>query len=185
MFTAAHKSDKAPADISCIAKPIVGFYGSINGRNTVDTELIEKLADYFPDMSFVLIGKAESGCESLMTRHNIWLLGQKPYEQIPYYGKYFDVAIMPWRQNHWVDNCNPIKLKEYLAMGKPIVTTPFSQLQKYQNVVYEAKDLGEFIESIKRAFAEDSAERITARRKMVLHDSWDSKAQLVLEEFLI
>jgi len=184
MFATAEESEEVPSDISCIAKPIVGFYGSINGRNTVDIELIEKAAYFLPEMSFVLIGKVESGCASLMSRNNIWLLGQKPYEQIPHYGKYFDVAIMPWRQNCWVENCNPIKLKEYLALGKPIVTTPFGQLQKYRNVVYEAKTLGEFVESIKRAFVEDSAERITARKKMVLNDSWDSKAQLVLEALL-
>ena len=184
MFATAEKCSRVPADISDIPRPIVGFFGSINGNNSIDIGLIEKLTAFLPDMSFVLIGSVESDCASLPRRRNVWMLGQKPYEQIPHYGKYFDVAIMPWRQNRWVENCNPIKLKEYLALGKPIVTTPFSQLQKYRNVVYEAKTLGEFVESIKRAFAEDSAERITARRKMVLHDSWDSKAQLVLEELL-
>ena len=184
MFATAEEFNRVPSDISCIAKPIVGFYGSINSRNTIDTELIEKAAAFLPDMSFVLIGKVESDCASFRSRDNIWMLGQKPYEQIPHYGKYFDVAIMPWRQNRWVENCNPIKLKEYLALGKPIVSTPFGQLHEYRNVVYEAKSPREFAESIKKALAEDNAERIIARRKIVLQDSWDKKAQLVLKELL-
>ena len=89
---------------------------------------------------------------------------------------------MPWKQNRWIEACNPIKLKEYLALGKPIVSTPFVELQKYRDVVYEAKTPREFAECIKQALAEDNAERITGRRKTVLNASWESKAQLVLEK---
>ena len=74
--------------------------------------------------------------------------------------------------------------KEYLALGKPVVSTGFGQVQEYRDVIYEAQSPMEFAAAIKRALAEDNAERIAARRKMVLHDSWESKAQLVLEEFL-
>ena len=184
MFATAEKLDTAPEDISYIAKPIVGFYGSINGRNSVDTELIKKAAALLPDMSFVLIGRVESDGANLRYGKNVWMLGQKPYEQIPHYGRFFDVAIMPWRQNKWIEYCNPVKLKEYLALGKPIVSTGFGQVQEYRDVIYEAANPVEFAAAIKRALAEDNAERIAARRKMVLHDSWESKAQLVLEEFL-
>lgn len=184
MFATAEKCSRVPADISDIPRPIVGFFGSINGNNSMDIELIEKLTAFLPDMSFVLIGRAESDCASLLRWKNVWMLGQKPYEQIPHYGKFFDVAIMPWRQNKWIENCNPIKLKEYLALGKPIVSTPFGQLREYRDVMYEAKTPREFAECIKKALAEDSAERIAARRKIILHDTWESKAQLVMEELL-
>lgn len=184
MFVMAEQLNRVPTDMSAIPKPIIGFFGSINGNNSIDTELIEKVAAFLPDMSFVLIGRAESDCTGLMARDNIWMLGQKPYERIPHYGKFFDVAIMPWRQNRWIENCNPIKLKEYLALGKPIVSTAFGQLQEYRNLIYEAKTPREFAECIKKALAEDSAERIAARRKIILHDTWESKAQLVMEELL-
>jgi glycosyltransferase involved in cell wall biosynthesis len=110
------------------------------------------------------------------------MLGQKPYEQIPHYGKCFDVAIMPWRQNRWIEACNPIKLKEYLALGKPIVSTPFSELQKYREVVYEACTPKEFSDKIRQAIKENCPERIAARKDKVRNETWDSKAKLVLEE---
>ena len=75
-------------------------------------------------------------------------------------------------------------LKEYLALGKPVVSTPFGQGQEYRDVIYEAQGPAEFAAAIKKALAEDNAERISARRNMILHDTWESKAQLVLKELL-
>jgi len=89
---------------------------------------------------------------------------------------------MPWRQNRWIEACNPIKLKEYLALGKPVVSTPFAELEQYLDVVYQARTPEQFVESIKQALDEDSSERIAQRREKVQNASWDSKAQLVLDE---
>lgn len=108
------------------------------------------------------------------------MLGQRPYEQIPFYGKCFDVAIMPWKQNRWIQGCNPIKLKEYLALGRPVVSTPFPELLKYREVVYTAKSPAEFAACIERALTDDNADRIVARRKKVQNSSWDNKAEIVL-----
>ncbi len=110
------------------------------------------------------------------------MLGQKPYEQIPHYGKCFDVAIMPWQQNRWIEVCNPIKLKEYLALGKPVVSSPFSELKNYLDVVYEAKTVVEFAEAIEKAISENNDERIAARQKKIAQFTWDSKARIVLDE---
>jgi len=167
MFATAENSEEVPNDIRYIKKPIVGFFGGIDDH-TSDIELF--------------IGKASTDCSRLMARDNVWLLGQRPYEQIPHYGKCFDVAIMPWRQNRWIEACNPIKLKEYLALGKPIVSTPFAELQKYRDVVYEAKTPEEFSKCIEKALAKDSPERVVARRKKVETSTWDNKATLVLNE---
>jgi glycosyltransferase involved in cell wall biosynthesis len=168
-------------DMADIPKPIVGFFGGIDDH-TFDIGLIEKVVDLLPEMSFVFIGKASSDCSKLMSKKNVWMLGQKTYEQIPYYGMCFNVAIMPWRQNRWIEACNPIKLKEYLALGKPIVSTPFPELQKYRDVVYQATTLQEFADRIKQALVEDNSCRVITRRKKVEHASWDSKVRLVLEE---
>ena len=181
LFVSACQDPYRPADIANIPKPIIGYFGAIHWH-TVNIELIEKVAELLPHISFVLIGAAMSDCSHLFGKKNIWLLGQKPYEQIPHYGKCFDVAIMPWQQNRWVEVCNPIKLKEYLALGKPIVSTPFSELQNYKDVVYEARTPEEFAERIKQALAENGSERIEARQRKVQTATWDNKAQLVLGE---
>jgi len=89
---------------------------------------------------------------------------------------------MPWRHNRWIETCNPIKLKEYLALGKPVVSTPFTELQKYQDVVYQADTPEEFAECIEKALAENCPERIAARRKKVETSTWDSKAKFVLNK---
>lgn len=181
LFADAEQSDDKPRDIAGIPGPIVGFFGGIDDH-TSDIPFVEKVVDLLPQMSFVFVGKASSGCSELASHKNVSMLGQKPYEQIPHYGKCFDVAIMPWRQNRWIQACNPIKLKEYLALGKPVVSTPFTELQKYRDVVYQADTPEEFARCIEKALAEDGPERRAARKQEVETSTWDSKAQLVLHK---
>jgi glycosyltransferase involved in cell wall biosynthesis len=181
MFASAQNDNAIPDDMKGIKGPVVGFFGAIDSH-TSDIDFVEKVIDWLPEASFVFVGNASADCSGIMSRDNVWMLGQKPYEQIPHYGKCFDVAIMPWRQNRWIQACNPIKLKEYLALGKPIVSTPFVELEKYHDVVYQATTPEEFAECIKRALTEDNPQRIAARRKKVEKATWDYKAQLVLEE---
>lgn len=180
LFSTAEQDPYEPEDMAGIPKPIVGFFGAIDDH-TSDMALVKEVVDLLPDMSFVFVGNVSADISNLKNRSNVWFLGQKNYEQIPHYGKHFDVATMPWRQSCWIYACNPIKLKEYLALGKPIVSTPFAELESYRDVVYEAKTAREFAECIKRALKEDSEERTTARKRRVEKASWDNKAQLVSE----
>ena len=181
MFAGTDNDNSVPDDMKGIEVPIVGFFGNIDDH-TSDMELIQRVTDLLPEMRFVFVGRVSVECRGLSTRKNVKMLGQKPYEQIPHYGKCFDVAIMPWQQNRWIAACNPVKLKEYLALGKPIVSTPFPELHKYHEVVYIGSGPEEFARLIKDALAEDGPERITARRKKVEKATWDSKVKLVLEE---
>lgn len=179
-FAQAENDRWVPEDIKDIPKPIIGFFGSINGHVTVDVPLIEQVADLLPGMSIVLIGKPHSDCTGLFSRPNVYWLGQKDYSEIFHYGKRFDVAIMPWQQNEWIAGCNPIKLKEYLALGKPIVSTPFSELQHYQDVVYVGTTPAEFVQKIELALAENNQKRVEVRRNRVRPFTWDAKAQEVM-----
>ena len=181
MFAMAEQNQYKPKDIAGIPKPIVGFFGAIDDH-TSDIAFVEKVVDLLPQMSFVFIGKTSLDTTALQKRKNVWLMGYKPYELIPHYGKCFDVAIMPWRQNRWIEACNPIKLKEYLALGKPIVSTPFTELKKYREVIYEADTPEKFAQCIEQALAENNSERIIARRRKVQNATWDNKARLILQE---
>jgi glycosyltransferase involved in cell wall biosynthesis len=181
MFAQAQGNIDKPDDIARVKQPIVGFFGGIDDH-TSDIAFLEKVIGLLPEMSFVFVGKASSDCSGLKSHSNVIMLGQKPYQEIPRYGRAFNVAIMPWRQNRWIEACNPIKLKEYLALGKPVVSTPFPQLQEYKDVVYEARTPDEFSEKIKQSIAEDCPPLIAARREKVRNQTWDSKAQLVLNE---
>lgn len=181
MFASSWDNVEIPSDIQKIKRPIVGFFGGIDDH-TSDIAFVEKVVALLPEISFVFIGNVSSDCSRLMSKENVWMLGQKVYEQIPYYGKCFDVAIMVWRQNLWIEGCNPVKLKEYLALGKPIVSTPFAELQKYLDVVYVAQTPKSFAKCIKKALSEDSPDLIAARRKRVEKASWNVKVELVLHE---
>lgn len=182
-FSMAEQIAQKPEDMAAIPGPIVGFFGEIDD-NTSDITLVEKVAELLPEMSFVFVGNVSANVSGLQEKKNVWLLGQKPYEQVPHYGKCFNVAIMPWHQNRWIDACNPVKLKEYLALGKPIVSTPFPESLAYRDLIYQARTPGEFAASIQRALAEDDDMRIAARRRRVAQSSWESKAELVLQEVL-
>jgi glycosyltransferase involved in cell wall biosynthesis len=178
-FAFAEKIDYMPREIKDLQKPIVGFFGGIDSH-TFDIDFVDKLTDLMKNVSFVFIGKYSLDCSRLLSKPNVLMLGQKPYEQIPHYGKHFDVAIMPWNQNRWIDSCNPIKLKEYLALGKPIVSTPFSELDKYSDVVYVSDNPLEFSQLIYKALAENSSRLIEARKSKVRSCTWDNQAAMIL-----
>ncbi|MBA7670515.1 putative teichuronic acid biosynthesis glycosyltransferase TuaH [subsurface metagenome] len=179
-FANAHKEPHVPEEMRRIPHPILGFYGNIDDH-TSDILLVEKLADLLSDISIVLIGSSSINLSSLASRKNVYLLGQKPYEQIPHYGKCFDVCFMPWQQNEWIEACNPIKLKEYLALGKPIVSTPFEELENYKDIVNVASDATSFAEAVRKACDENNPELVSARRKRVSSSTWDAKAREVLD----
>ena len=181
-FAFAEKDPNILSDMVNIPKPIIGYFGAIDSHS-VNIALATKIAELLPEMSFVYVGTVSSDCSELTAKRNVWMLGQKDYEEIPHYGKCFDVAILPWIQNRWTEAANPIKVKEYLALGKPFVSTPvFTQIQEYLDVAYVAETPEEFADCIKKALSEDSPERISARRKKVEKDTWNSKADRILCE---
>ena len=181
MFANAEKFENIPEDIQHINRPIVGFFGGIDSH-TLDITFLESLTRILPNMNFVFVGAVSADVTELRRNTKVHFLGPKPYEQIPHYGKCFDVCIMPWRQNRWIQACNPIKLKEYMALGKPVISTPFAELHNYRDVVYVAQTPKDFASAIKKALNEDNPKKAQERRNKVRHVSWDNKAEVVLEE---
>jgi len=106
-------------------------------------------------------------------------LGRKDYEEVWRYPGNCDVLIMPWNRSRWIEACNPVKLKEYLAAGRPVVSTWFEELRHYAGYVRVANEPDAFARAIREELASDSAEKIKQRRDRVRHESWRSKAELV------
>jgi len=180
LFAEAEKDPCVPQEMQGVPKPIIGFFGGIDDH-TSDIALVTDVARRCADMTFVFVGDGAADVSALEVLPNVRLVGQRPYEQIPHYGKCFDVVIMPWRQNRWIEACNPIKLKEYLALGKPVVSTPFRELERYDGLVYIARNSSEFAAALRRALDEDTEPRRKARRARVEHHTWDHKAQEALD----
>ncbi len=167
--------DRQPEDLLRIPGPRVGFFGALDDY-LVDFDLLERLAVELPDVSLVLIGNATVPMERFTEYSNVHWLGFRPYEEIPAYGSGFDVAIMPWLDNSWIRHSNPIKLKEYLALGLPVVSTDFNEIRNYSDRVRIAAEPTVFIEAVRATLREGGLRPAEALRESVLGASWSSRA---------
>lgn len=166
-------------ELAHLKRPIVGFFGAIDDY-TVDVKLLKFAAKSLPDMSFVLIGLSTLDISDITSLPNVHYFGFRPYPEIPKFGAGFDVGIMPWLQNEWIDNCNPIKLKEYLALGIPVVTTPIPQAEEYPSLLSVATTPHEFVEAIRTSVTLNDEHSRLRRQEAVEKDSWRCKAAEVL-----
>ena len=165
-----------PAEVAEIARPRVGFIGGIDAH-TFDPGLFVTVAGALPAVNFVMVG----GCslpEGWCPLANVHLLGRKPYDEVASYMAAADALIMPWNQSDWIKGCNPIKLKEYLAVGRPVVTTDFPALAEYRDLVRVATDADGFAAALKDVLATPFDPR--AQRERVRAESWEAKAGLVM-----
>jgi glycosyltransferase involved in cell wall biosynthesis len=175
LFSRSFDGENVPEDIAEIKHPIIGFFGDVSDK-TSDLKLLEFAAGKMPDMSFVFVGPVSTNVAALREYPNVHFLGQKPYEMIPLYGKEFDVAIMPWNNNKWIQFCNPVKLKEYLALGKPVVSMYYPEITPFKDIVYVATDYEGFVSRILEAVNERDTGIAQKRRDRVRNETWDSKA---------
>ena len=165
-----------PADISRISHPIIGFVGAVDDYK-IDFALVSAMAKARPSWSIVIIGPIgaadRTSRESLPRADNIHYLGQKEYQYLPGYIKAFDVCIIPYRLNAYTEAVFPIKFHEYMASGKPIVSTWLPSLVEYEQVVPLCKDVNQFLEAIQNALTADSPEQMSQRLQLARQNSWD------------
>lgn len=162
-----------------LGHPVVGFFGAIEAW--VDLELLSFLGHAKPDWTFLMIGRVEVPLGELAGMSNFVFTGPKPYETLPTWAKAFDVAIIPFRQNELVRNVNPLKLREYLATGKPVVSVPMPELNRFAHCIGLASTPDEFLQALESALRSDDEEKRLARRREVSGMSWDARVHDVLE----
>lgn len=154
-------------------RPIAGFYGSLS--TWLDQDLLASTAERLPDWRFVMIGEERCDLSKLKALPNMEFLGPRPHSQLPGYAQSWDVSLMPFKDTAQIRACNPLKLREYLAAGTPIVTTEFPALNPYRQHVSIEKHPDRYALLIKRALREGSTWRAN-RQKAVSGESWQSKA---------
>ena len=129
-FAKARARHFDPADQEDLPRPRLGFYGVIDER--FDTELLGKIAEMRPDWQFVMVGPVvKIADEDLPKRPNIHYLGGKTYAELPAYLSGWDVALMPFAMNESTEFISPTKTPEYLAGGKPVVSTPVKDVVRH------------------------------------------------------
>jgi GT2 family glycosyltransferase/glycosyltransferase involved in cell wall biosynthesis len=168
--------EEEPGDLRTIPHPRIGFFGGFDDY-IVDFALLEKVAAEIPDAHLVLIGDATCPMGRLERLPNVHWLGYRPYEEIPRYGSGFDVALMPWLDNEWIRHSNPIKLKEYLALGLPVVSTDFPEAHHYAEWVSIAAGPEDFVARVRKELGDHDAVEGERRRAAVAGDSWDRRSQ--------
>ena len=162
-------------EIPNLKHPVIGYFGLIENKAMFDSELVEYMAKKKPEWSFVLIGKVDFDNSYLKSFPNIHFLGIKPYEKLSEYACQFDVCTIPFRQNELIYYSRPLKVMEYLAMGKPIVSTwdPLNE-KELKNLIYVRKDPDSFIEGISKALSEDNPELKKVRKDFARKNTWDN-----------
>jgi len=176
---ALDRQTSVPADLAVIPTPRIGFIGYLILK-WIDVDLIFEAATQRPDWSFVLIGP-KIAWKPVDVPPNVYLLGARPYTQLPSYLKGLDVCLVPFKQNAITDGASPLKLYEYLAAGRAVVSTPVPDLPTFEGVVWCACDSAGFVSAIEEALsvAHDPHEQ---RRRLdaVAPHSWDARAQAVM-----
>jgi glycosyltransferase involved in cell wall biosynthesis len=169
-----------PADIAAIPRPVLGYVGAADWY-TMDVPLIEHVARVRPDWHWVFIGSKSNVVR--LSAPNIHFLGPKPYSELPRYYRHIDVCVLPWNQkNVFTSYGSAIKVREYLATGKPVVISPLYEYLNTPGVrIYRSTD--EFVRSVEEALASDTAGERQVRQDAVRHCTWDVRAREVASLF--
>lgn len=157
--------------------PVIGFWGLIH--EWIDLDLIKTIAERHPDWTIALVGKAGVPCDLFNGLPNIHLIGTRPYAALPEFAKGFTAAILPFKVNRLTENVNPIKLREYLAAGLPVVSTALPEVRHYAGVVRIGRTVDEFVHELELAVQETGEDAKRKRMDAVQGESWDARVQQI------
>ncbi len=166
-----------PADVRDLPRPLFGFYGLV--AEWVDLEAMARVAEAYPHGSVVIVGEHNNadaaGMARLRALANVHLVGRKPYAALPGYCKAFDVALLPFVRNELTENANPLKLREYLAAGLPVVSTDIPEARAVADRgVYLADGADAFVTRVGEALSGGAGPN-RARSDAMARESWDEK----------
>jgi glycosyltransferase involved in cell wall biosynthesis len=165
-----------PNDIARLPHPVIGFLGSV--MYWLDFDLLRALALARPDWSFAFVGPVgRLAAIDKIRLPNVHLLGRKPYEDVPAYVKGFDVCLNPYLMDETAKNCSPLKLYEYLASGRPVVSTDMPEARKFQEVVGIGQTPAEILDHIEAALRPEATapDAVARRLAIALPHSWDQR----------
>jgi UDP-galactopyranose mutase len=174
-FARARTIESDPPDQSAILRPRLGFFGVIDER--MDVDLIAGVAEVRPDWQLVLLGPVvKIDPATLPKRANIHYLGSKTYQELPGYIAGWDVALLPFARNEATRFISPTKTPEYLAAGRPVVSTSIRDVVRpyaHQGLVRIADTVDEFVTACEAALDEEAADRLRKADVFLRQTSWD------------
>ncbi|WP_026973390.1 glycosyltransferase [Aliagarivorans marinus] len=163
-------------------RPIAGYYGSIAAW--LDMDLLARVARLLPHWTFLFVGKIETDISRLDGIPNIQFVDAVPHHCLPGFSQHWTVSMLPFRRCSQIDACNPLKLREYLAAGRPVVSTPFPALQEYSGLVTTARGVEAFANALEESLQTPVSllHRQSAFQRMAVRsESWAERAKFVGE----
>lgn len=160
-----------PQDLASIRGPILGYFGLI-AQDWVDVDLLVHVAKAMPHASIVMIGKATMDLSALRAMPNVHILGHRPYQSLPAYCRGFDAALIPFPINDATLHSNPLKAREYLAAGLPVVSTAIPEVEALGSC-RTASSYDQFVEHLKAALLSPGPD--LSRSNAIRSQSWAAR----------
>lgn len=175
---AASANLAVPPAVADLPRPIVGFVGRIN--YWIDTGLLARIARAHPEWSLVLVGPTDllAKMKPLRGLANVHVTGRVPYADVPAYVKAFDVCVNPYLADGVAEHCSPLKLYEYVASGKPVVSVDMPAAHTFEGLVEIAADADEFLPLLERVVAAPD-KRSGARMAAAREHTWQRRFEAV------
>jgi glycosyltransferase involved in cell wall biosynthesis len=172
----------APAKpIRDMTKPVIGFVGALNYK--LNQELLTELFELRPDWNFVFIGPDRGfGIEKYARVPNATFFGRKPIAELPAFMAGMDVCIIPYKVDRYTRGVLPIKFFEYLASGRPVVSTPIPELSRFSDLVDVASTAEQFIGAIERRLKNDPQQQRDWRIDLARANSWETRIGEILKQ---
>jgi len=166
-----------------VKKPIAGYLGALS--NWIDPELIISTAKLCPEISFVLIGPMSNLFKKAkrMFPSNLHHFGEVPYSEVPSLMNLFNVCILPFKVSSISESTDPVKLYEYFALGKPVISIPMRQLSRYkdESLLWFADNAAEFAHRVGVALQNDTDQQRQKRKQVAKEHSWEASAKKIID----
>lgn len=160
--------------------PILGFYGAI--ADWIDQDLLIDIATQLPHWQLMLIGPQLVDVSRLQKLPNVLLLPPKPHEALPSYLQHWQAAILPFKDCTQIRACNPLKLREYLASGTPVLSVNFPALKPYRDLVCVITDGGDAASALERIPETENQQRRFQRQQSMMGESWSVRADIIRQQ---
>jgi glycosyltransferase involved in cell wall biosynthesis len=175
-----------PCDMTKIPHPRIGYMGHI--KRHIDLPLLYDIAKARPAWSLVTIGPVrdehadiKKDLVRLKALPNVHFLGGKPASELPLYINGLDICLMPYRKTNYTKYIYPLKMHEYFACGKPVVSTELENLKEFSDVLQFADNSNDWIASIERAIESISEQQAQRLIRIASHNSWASRVEKIVE----
>jgi glycosyltransferase involved in cell wall biosynthesis len=164
--------------IESIPRPRLGYFGAIEPW-LIDQELIKRAASERPDWQWIFIGNKSRGVE-IESLTNTHFIPPVPYEELPHYAAGFDVCVLPWdTEMAFTSYGSAIKVREYLATGKPVVISPLPEYEPMSDVLRIARSRDDFFRLVDEALSETGGDTKKRRQLTVKDGTWEARAEWV------